>query len=190
MATEKQIAANRRNAQKSTGPKTPEGKANIRFNNLRHGLRSRTLILPNENPEEFAELYAGLEADWQPTTTSARLLVEQMAVSHWQILRAHRAQNAILIHDPNGLERLADLDRLYRQQARFEHAFLRAHQELDWLRRHPQPAATPAEESEEGEEGEESPTAPSSQPPGLHLAPQGSSPGRNRRIRSARTNSG
>ena len=46
MATEKQIAANRLNAQKSTGPKTPEGRAAVRLNGVKHGLTAETLVLP------------------------------------------------------------------------------------------------------------------------------------------------
>ncbi|MBV8906442.1 MAG: hypothetical protein JOZ22_22610, partial [Acidobacteriia bacterium] len=49
MATDGQIEANRRNAQKNTGPRRPEGKAAVRFNNLRHGLRAKTIFLPGEN---------------------------------------------------------------------------------------------------------------------------------------------
>src|SRR5205807_417954 len=50
MATIKQIEANRRNALKSTGPKTPGGKAAVRLNALRHGLRAHAVVLPGENP--------------------------------------------------------------------------------------------------------------------------------------------
>jgi hypothetical protein len=61
MATLKQFEANRRNAQKSTGPNTPEGKAAVSMNTLRHGLRARTVVLPGENREEFDHLCNDLE---------------------------------------------------------------------------------------------------------------------------------
>ena len=62
MATDKQIAANRLNAQKSTGPKTPEGRAAVRLNAIKHGLTAQSLVLPGENPEDFDELFQAFEA--------------------------------------------------------------------------------------------------------------------------------
>ncbi len=54
MASHKQIDANRRNAARSTGPKSPEGKAIVSRNATRHGLTSsRAIILPDEDPQEF-----------------------------------------------------------------------------------------------------------------------------------------
>jgi hypothetical protein len=44
---------NRRNAARSTGPRTPEGKSRSRLNALKHGLTARTLVLPGEDPEAF-----------------------------------------------------------------------------------------------------------------------------------------
>ena len=81
MATLKQIEANRRNALLSTGPKTPEGKAAVRLNSLRHGLRARSVILPGEKREEFQQLCDDLEAEWQPQTRTEQFYIEQMAVS-------------------------------------------------------------------------------------------------------------
>src|SRR5450759_5377218 len=53
MATLKQFEANRRNSQKSTGPKTPDGKSAVSMNALRHGLRARSVLLPGEDRNEF-----------------------------------------------------------------------------------------------------------------------------------------
>jgi hypothetical protein len=75
MATQKQIEANRRNARKSTGPRTPEGKAAMRLNALRHGLCARTVVLPGENEEEFHQLCADLESAWQPQDRTEQILV-------------------------------------------------------------------------------------------------------------------
>jgi hypothetical protein len=70
MATKKQTAANRRNARKSTGPTTPQGKATASMNGLRHGLRARTVILPGEKQEDFDEILAGLQDEYQPQCQS------------------------------------------------------------------------------------------------------------------------
>jgi hypothetical protein len=51
MTSEKQAEANRRNALKSTGPKTPEGKNAVRLNALKHGLLSQEILLPGEDEE-------------------------------------------------------------------------------------------------------------------------------------------
>ncbi|MBN2559834.1 MAG: hypothetical protein JXQ75_02750, partial [Phycisphaerae bacterium] len=53
MATEAQIAANRLNAQKSTGPRTPEGKAKVAQNALKHGLLAKQSVVRGEDAEEF-----------------------------------------------------------------------------------------------------------------------------------------
>jgi hypothetical protein len=56
MTSDKQARANRRNALESTGPKSPEGKAAVRHNALRHGLLSRDSLLPREDEAVFQEL--------------------------------------------------------------------------------------------------------------------------------------
>jgi hypothetical protein len=56
MATERQIAANRRNAQKSTGPNTPQGKAASRFNATRHGFAGEHFALAAEDKQEFDDV--------------------------------------------------------------------------------------------------------------------------------------
>ena len=56
MTSDKQGAANRRNALKSTGPKTPEGKAAVRLNAMKHGLLSKDVLLPGEDESALKEL--------------------------------------------------------------------------------------------------------------------------------------
>ena len=66
MTTPAQIEANRRNAQKSTGPKTAQGRAVVSLNGLRHGLRAETAVLPFEDPAQFAKLKQELQAEFRP----------------------------------------------------------------------------------------------------------------------------
>ena len=66
LISDKQEEANQQNAQHSTGPKTREGKEAVRLNAHTYGLRARNLILPSEDPEEYKQLWADLEAEWQP----------------------------------------------------------------------------------------------------------------------------
>jgi hypothetical protein len=135
MATEKQIQANRRNAQRSTGPKTPEGKAAIRLNALRHGMRARSIVLPGENPEERDRLCADLEHEWRPQNRTEQLLVEQMAVAQWKLARLEVGERSIYMQDMGAERQLALLDRFSVQRGRLERSFSRAMRELQDLRK-------------------------------------------------------
>jgi hypothetical protein len=67
MTSEKKAEANRRNALKSTGPKTPEGKAAVSLNALKHGLLSQEILLRGEDEEVLRELGERLRAELQPS---------------------------------------------------------------------------------------------------------------------------
>ena len=95
MATDKQMAANRRNAAKSTGPRTEEGKAVASQNALIHGLRARTLVLPFENPAEFEQLCHELIVDRRPVGHAELSAVGQMAEAEWRIARINRAEQLL-----------------------------------------------------------------------------------------------
>jgi len=60
MPTERKTDANRRNAQLSTDPRTPKGRAALSRNAQNHGLASGRLVLPNGNREDFLHLLVGL----------------------------------------------------------------------------------------------------------------------------------
>ena len=60
-ASKKQAAANRRNAKKSTGPKSAPGKQVVRMNALKHGLQAEHVVIPVEDPEEFETVFRGLQ---------------------------------------------------------------------------------------------------------------------------------
>ena len=64
MSTLKQIDANRRNALKSTGPKTPEGKERSRCNAVRHGLTAETVIHALEDAEDYEAFQASVISDY------------------------------------------------------------------------------------------------------------------------------
>ena len=94
MSSELQIEANRLNAQHSTGPSTPEGRAAVRLNGLKYGLYAETLILPGEDPAEFDALLDRLDAEHQPATPTEELFVSQIAMASWRRLRVQRMEAA------------------------------------------------------------------------------------------------
>jgi hypothetical protein len=93
MATEAQVVANRRNAEKSTGPRTAEGKAAVSQNAVKHGLLARQDIIRGEDQEEF-ELYRE-EMFWElePVGTMECRLAERIVSLAWRLRRAERIQN-------------------------------------------------------------------------------------------------
>ena len=76
----------------TTGPKTKAGKATSSQNSLKHGLASGTLLLPDEDPAEFAALLSSLQTAHAPADATEELLVADMAKFHWLSDRAIRLQ--------------------------------------------------------------------------------------------------
>ena len=91
MATEAQITANRRNASKSTGPKTPEGKLVVGKNAVRHGLLSSDL-LPDEDPVEFDRFFDHLFQALEPVGAFEESLAERIIWLRWRLRRVPRAE--------------------------------------------------------------------------------------------------
>ena len=135
MATLLQIEANRRNALKSTGPRTPEGKAAVRMNALKHGLRARIVVLPSENAEEFHQLCEDLEAEWQPQSRTEQFYLEQMAVSQWKLKRMEVGEFSVFTADAGAKTQLPMLDTLWKAQIRLERSYARAQHELERLQK-------------------------------------------------------
>src|ERR1700680_1833568 len=149
MATLKQFEANRRNAQKSTGPKTPEGKTAVSMNALRHGLRARTVVLPGENREEFNELCDDLEVEWHPQSRTEQFYVEQMAVSQWKLIRMEVSEVNLFKDTDSAKNQLPLLDRLWQAECRLERSYARAQRELERLQKsRSNPEPPPVEDPE------------------------------------------
>ena len=145
MATLKQIEANRRNALRSTGPKTQEGKAAVRLNSLRHGVYAKTLLLPGESREDFNQLCEDLEKDWQPQTRTEQEHVEEMATCIWKKIRMQVAENSIL-QDASSKNQIHLADVLWKAQARLQRCFIKAQHELEHLQdKRRRESAKPAE---------------------------------------------
>lgn len=106
MATEKQIAANRRNARQSTGPKTAKGKARSSENALQHGVLSEKAISHYEEHEKFNALLAQLVAEFAPETALESTLVERIAILLWREKRLAAAEAEQI----TGQNKLADSD--------------------------------------------------------------------------------
>lgn len=94
MSSQAQIEANRANAQKSTGPRTEKGKQRVAQNATRHGLFSRSIILPGEDPEEFAILHDGFYARLKPADALERVYVDRIVYAAWKLARIPRLEAA------------------------------------------------------------------------------------------------
>ena len=96
------VRANQQNAKKSTGPRTPEGKAKSSQNALRHGILAESVVIPNceqlESPEKFNALLSDLIEELNPVGTIEEMLVETVAVSYWRLSRALRYEAAQISH--------------------------------------------------------------------------------------------
>ena len=100
MATAAQIEANRRNAQRSTGPKSDEGKARVRRNAIKHGMTALTImpVLPQEDPKELEDKIQQAITARKPRDPFEHDQVCRAVRLSWELDRAERVATAHLAH--------------------------------------------------------------------------------------------
>ena len=96
MSTEEQINANRQNAQKSTGPKTDEGKAVVSKNAIKHGLFAAEAVITGEDPAVYEAYHDQFLAEWKPVGMVESMLAERIVSLSWRLQRAERMQNQVM----------------------------------------------------------------------------------------------
>jgi hypothetical protein len=158
MISERQQEANRRNAAKSHGPITPEGRAAVRHNALKHGFTAAEIILPTvEEKIDFEQFRAAFEAEHQPVGPTEQVLVEDIVTARWRLNRIRKMEPGFFALrrevlkdtitefstlDPQAQLALIVLDdardsdtygKMSRYEGRFERAFHKALKELQRL---------------------------------------------------------
>jgi len=89
------MEANRENAKKSCGPRTPRGKATSSMNALKTGVFAKHLLLPDDNTEEFGRLRSALHDEWCPAGPTEKSLVERLVALLWRQRRIYRAESGL-----------------------------------------------------------------------------------------------
>jgi len=140
MTTQSQIDANRRNAQKSTGPVTVTGRNISRFNALKTGIHAKSTVIPGENAEDLDQLVADYREQYRPVTPEQRFLVDTMVNAEWMLRRYHKVEADLWKYsyqDPDTtstteffLRHQRDFALVHRKIAFFERSFYHALKEL------------------------------------------------------------
>jgi len=97
MATAAQIAANQRNAQSSTGPRTEEGKATSALNGITLGLFTRRDFIRPKEESDYAKLQADLERELAPVGVLENTLVEEIRRATWRLRRCGEVEAGLLL---------------------------------------------------------------------------------------------
>jgi hypothetical protein len=95
MASQKQIRANRENAKRSCGPRSPGGKAISSMNALKTGVFAKHLLLPDDDAKEFGRLRVEIHHEWQPVGPTETSLVERLVALLWRQRRLYRAESGL-----------------------------------------------------------------------------------------------
>jgi len=111
MSTQAKILANRLNAQKSTGPNTPHGKAVVSQNALKHGLSARHDVITTESQPDFDLHRDALLAELAPIGPMESILADRIVSLSWRLKRADLIQNQTFdaMHEKNTTNSLANI---------------------------------------------------------------------------------
>ncbi len=136
------LAANRRNGQKSKGPKTEEGKSRSRWNAVKHGVLSQRLVVLNENDgQTYTLLLENLQRDLNPGNALEEILVEKIAMAYWRLHIAY-GYEAEFAHSRN--EFIVVTDRMGRYANTIHRQLLQSMNELERIQRRRNGEAVPA----------------------------------------------
>ena len=146
MSSQKRIEANRRNALKSTGPKSAAGKAAASRNALLHGLRAQPHDPSPEEQKDLEQYIREVHRQYKADGPRETLQVRNLAVAVWRLRQLDRAETA-LFEKALSSGSLSALDTLGLQMLQAERAFYRAIHGLERLR---SSTANPDERSQLG----------------------------------------
>jgi hypothetical protein len=117
MATLPQIEANRTNSQKSTGPRSNEGKAVSRFNALKSGIHAQSQVIPGEDAGELEALAAEYREQFQPESPLEMFLVDSMVAAEWRLRRLRKIEAQLWQRELTGASAAADMAEAYTRNA-------------------------------------------------------------------------
>lgn len=188
MATPKQIEANRRNAQSSTGPRTAAGRSASRMNALKSGIDAKSQIIRGESPAAQESLTAEYYSRFRPATPEQRFLADTLINSDW-LLRRFRTVEAQLWekefldddgqYDPKtakGITFVREHEAFLHLQRRIDSAGRAYHRALRALERLQGSGSQAAASSKTPQTASESPTQPASVASNTHTNRQQPSP--------------
>jgi hypothetical protein len=136
MTSQSRIDANRANAQLSTGPRTPEGKAISSRNAVRHGLDSARLLVRPDEREEFESFLSDLRAEIKPQGPLEETSFSLLLHAAWNLRRVHLMEAALSSCPTDPFQTptcYATLHRLQAYHTRYERAYAAALRQLEKL---------------------------------------------------------
>jgi hypothetical protein len=111
--TEAQREASRRNARRSTGPRSMRGKAASSMNAIKHGVFAREAVLrtklADESRDEFEKMLERIRESFAPQDAFERMLVDKMVRALWRLRRLHRFERALAEEDLHRFEKLVNI---------------------------------------------------------------------------------
>jgi hypothetical protein len=96
MSSQRQIDANRQNAQNSCGPTTPEGKQRSSRNAVKHGFTGQSLILSPEEADLYKAFVQDYFDDYAPHDAATKQLTQQLADAHWSLQQIFVQQSNVM----------------------------------------------------------------------------------------------
>lgn len=135
MASLRQIKANRRNAAKSTGPRTQAGKAAAALNSLRHGFLARELLVKGESEEDFTAFAGGVRARLAPVGELEIFVVNRLISAAWRLRRAIAVEASLFNSESGPINAVGKMQLLSRYEVTLERSLYKALERIDHLQR-------------------------------------------------------